>query len=527
MGVVVHRLFLVGVVALAAVLAGCARNDLSSRTAFAFVLLAEGADGAPVAMVRTIAEGASACPLLEPASGAPRQLTERSRPPIGGFDEVLVCEAVYPVGVPAKIEVNGKRFALPVARLDTPRRVALFGDTGCDDSHKKPVQECDSLHTTSWPFAELARDVDIQAPDLFIHVGDYNYRGTPLSLVLPPAATGYARDLKVDVYDVGDIDEGPALRSAGPAYWSQNVPGSPQIDNWPAWRDDFFAPAHRLLTAAPWVFTRGNHELCSRAGPGWFYLLDMGSALLGPGKQQASCPPQLPPEWRSGAWPGLPAAPFAGRPFPNPTTAPARLKLGGLNLIVVDSSNAADAFAYNVDLYEAQYRSVANLLADVTPSWIVTHRPIWGVVMKEHGRPVPGEAYGFINVTQQIAVSEAFPAGLPDHVTAIFTGHTHRFQAIGFQGRRPPHIVVGTGGVELHDVMPAPAPDAPLRPVAVPNLAGADAFVVGLKAFGMLVIEPGRGGAWSGYLMSTRRQIMATCDSAAAKQPGQSVCALK
>lgn len=522
-----RRACLIGVLALSAWLTACTLRPTHWGDAFAFVLLGEGADGATIAMVRTVAERATACPLLEPASGAPQQLTERARPQTGGFDEVMVCEARYPVGTAASVVVNGKRFALPVVSLDMPRRVALFGDTGCDDSHKKSVQECDSLHTKSWPFAELARDVDVQAPDLFIHVGDYNYRGTPMSFVLPSAATGYARDLKVDVYDVGDIDEGPAPRTAGPAYWSQNVAGSPAIDHWLAWRDDFFAPAHRLLPAAPWVFIRGNHELCSRAGPGWFYLLDAGSTLLGPGKQQAACPPQLPPEWRPGAWPRLPAAPFAGRPFPNPTTAPSRLKLGGLNLIVVDSSNAADAFTYNLDLYTAQYRTVAAWLADRTPTWIVTHRPLWAVVSTEHGQAAPNEPYGLTNVTQQAALARTFPAGLPAHVTAIFTGHTHRFQAIGFQDRRPPHVVVGTGGIELHDVVPKPTPDDPLRPVRVPNLAGADGYVVGLKEFGMLVIEPQRDGAWTGFLMGLRRKVMATCDSANAKKPGQSVCALE
>ena len=518
---------LVGVLLLSTLLQGCVPREMQSSAAFAFVLLGEGADGAPVPMVRTIAEGISACPSLESGSGPLQPLTERTRPQSGGFDKVLVCEARYPVGVATSVVLNGKRFQLPAVSLDMPRRVVLFGDTGCDDSHTKSVQECDSLHTKSWPFAELARDVDVEAPDLFIHVGDYNYRGTPMSLVLPPAATGYARDFKVDVYDVGDIDEGPAPRSAGPAYWSQNVPGSPHIDNWSTWRDDFFAPAHRLLPLAPWVFARGNHELCSRAGPGWFYLLDAGSTLLGPGKQQVDCPAQLPPEWQAGAWPRLPAEPFAGKPFPNPTTVPARLRLGGLNLIVVDSSNAADAFVYNLELYSAQYRTIAGLLADRTPTWVVTHRPLWAVVAKEHGQAAPGEPYGFINVTQQAALANAFPAGLPAHVTAIVTGHTHRFQAIGFQGRRPPHVVVGTGGIELHDVVPKPSSDDPLRPVRVPNLAGADGYVVGLKEFGMLVIEPRRTGAWTGFLMGLKREIMATCDSSAATQPGQSVCALK
>lgn len=512
--------------AVLAMLAGCSERSTPSGVAFAFVLLGEGADGTPVPMVRTIAEGATACPQLVPASGAPRQLTERSRPSSGGFDEVLVCEGRYPLGLAATVVVNGQRFALPSVSLGRPRRVMVFGDSGCDDSHKKPLQECDSLHSTTWPFAELAREADIAAPDLFVHVGDYNYRGTPSRIVFPPGATGYARDLAVEVYDVGDVDEGPAPRAEKLAYWSQNVPGSPQPDGWPAWRDDFFAPAHRLLPMAPWVFSRGNHELCSRAGPGWFYLLDAGSALLGPGKQQAACPPQLPADWRPGAWPPPPAEPFTRHPFPNPTTAPMRLTLGGLTLIVIDSSTAADAFAGNVAVHTAHYRDVARLLAEPTPTWLVTHRPIWAVVMQEHGQPAPNAPYGFINVTQQKAVASVFPRGLPAHVTALLAGHTHRFQAIGFQGRRPPQVVVGTGGVELHPVTPQPSPADPLRPVPVPNLDGVDASVVGLKDFGMLVIEPREDGAWTGFLMALERKILATCDSEAARRPGRSVCSL-
>jgi hypothetical protein len=518
---------LAGVLALSAMVSGCAERATPSGAAFAFVLLGEGADGVPVPMVRTIAEGATACPRLEVASRAPTPLTERSRPPSGGFDDVLVCEARYPVGLAASVVVNGRRLLLPAVSLSRPRRVMVLGDSGCDDSHKKPLQECDSLHSTSWPFAELAREADIAAPDLFVHVGDYNYRGTPQSIKLPPSVTGYAQDLEVDVYDVGDIDEGPSPRAVKLDYWSQNVPGSPHRDSWPAWRDDFFAPAHRLLPMAPWVFTRGNHELCSRAGPGWFYLLDSGSALLGPGKQQAACPPQLPDDWRPGAWPPQPAQPFARHSFPNPTTPPARLKLGELNLIVVDSSTAADAFPDNVALHTEQYRAVAHLLADRTPTWIVTHRPIWGVVLKEHGQPAPDAPYGFINITQQKAVASVFPDGLPAHVTALLAGHTHRFQAIGFQGRRPPQIIVGTGGVELHDVTPQPSPDDPLRPVPVPNLDGVDAWVVGLKDFGMLVIEPRSDGTWTGFLMTLKRRILATCDSQAGRRRGLSVCALR
>ena len=44
------------------------------------------------------------------------------------------------------------------------------------------------------------------------------------------------------------------------------------------------------LAAAPFLYARGNHELCSRAGPGWFYFLDASTKL--DGGTQLSCPPQ-------------------------------------------------------------------------------------------------------------------------------------------------------------------------------------------------------------------------------------------
>ena len=56
-----RRAVLVGVLLLSALLPGCVPREMQSSAAFAFVLLGEGADGAPVPMVRTIAEGISAC----------------------------------------------------------------------------------------------------------------------------------------------------------------------------------------------------------------------------------------------------------------------------------------------------------------------------------------------------------------------------------------------------------------------------------------------------------------------------------
>ncbi|MCA0305491.1 MAG: metallophosphoesterase, partial [Proteobacteria bacterium] len=327
--------------------------------------------------------------------------------------------------------------------------------------------------------------------------------------------TGFSGPLKVEVFDTGDLDDADETPSIpiGPGYFSQNVPGSPRPDNWADWRDDFFVPAARLLTAAPWVFTRGNHELCSRAGPGWFYLLDTASPLLGAGRRADACPPQLPPGWQPGAWPPF-ARPFQGLPFPTEPTLPWRLRLGGLNLIVLDSSDAGDQEIYSPQHYEAIFRRVAAMLAeDDTPTWLVTHRPIWGVVRKSKGIADPGAPYAFINVTQQQAVATVFPKGMPAHVGAIVSGHMHRFQAIGFDGRRPPQLAIGNGGMELSQTFPVPSREHPRAPIGVPAFDGLTGWVVGLSDFGALDVTLQPGGAWTGRLFSPSGATLATCDS--------------
>jgi hypothetical protein len=501
--------------------------------AFAFVLLGEGADGQPMPMVRTVVEGGTSCPVLRDAAGATLStLTPRQRPEGGQFDQVLACEARYPVGQAGNVQIAGRRIDLPVVARGTPRRIVLLGDSGCRGQAERKPQSCvGDGYDKMWPFGTISSEGAQDQPGLIVHVGDYNYRGTPRSMVLPKSATGYAQDLRVNVFDTGDLDDEddePAI-PIGRAYWSQNMQGSPIPDNWANWRDDFFIPSSRLLVAAPWILNRGNHELCSRAGPGWFYLLDSGSPLLGPGRRQNACPPQTPAGWQPGAWPKPPALPFAGQAFPTAPTPPVRLRLGALNIIAVDSSYVGDAALYGLEHYVAQYRSVAAMLAeDTTPAWIVTHRPIWGVVKKDHGSPAGNAPYGFINITQQTALATVFPSGLPSHLAVVIAGHMHRFQATGFGSRHPPQLVVGTGGMELSKVHPAPSPDDPKRPIRVPDFAGTVGFVVGLSDFGAMVMTVGKRGAWTSVLQGTTGETLATCDSTwPGQDSGRSVYALR
>ncbi len=153
----------------------------------------------------------------------------------------LVCSASLPAQV-RRVSIAGADLVLPIA---DPQRILVLGDTGCRIKGSA-VQSCND--PKQWPFARLAASAAKLKPDLVIHVGDYLYR-----------------------------------ENACPAD-NAGCQGTPFGDNWPTWAADFFAPATPLLAAAPWVFVRGNHEDCQRAGPGWTRLLatapfDTGCAL--------------------------------------------------------------------------------------------------------------------------------------------------------------------------------------------------------------------------------------------------------
>ena len=283
------------------------------------------------------------------------------------------------------------------------------------------------------------------------------------------------------------------------------------------------------MKTAPWLFVRGNHELCSRAGPGWFYLLDPASALLGGARDQESCPPQTPAGWQPGAWPKPPALPFEGQPFPVRISPPMRLKLGELDIISHRFGQRRRCLPLQprrlCRAVPAGRRHPGRATADLAghPSAVL------GRGEKDPGRCRPAsEPYGFINVTQQAALAKAFPNGLPSNVTAVLSGHMHRFQAIGFGDRRPPQLIVGTAGIVLSHVQPAPPSPDDKRPILVPKLDGIDAEVVGLMDHGAMVLEPGKAGAWIGAMVSETGRVLATCDSSWPRQSrSRSVCRLQ
>jgi len=178
--------------------------------------------------------------------------------------------------------------------------------------------------------------------------------------------------------------------------------GTPIGDSWEAWNADFFTPAAALLGSAPWVLARGNHENCSRSWRGWFYYLDPRP------------------------WTGTVCEAFS---------PPYTVKLGTFELVVFDSSAVvAEKNEQQVRTFTAQLASL-----DVTHAWLIDHHPFWLLTADSTGRPQP----------QTPALQDAWRDASPQGIDLVVSGHVHLFEALAFEDKRPPQIVVGTGGTLL------------------------------------------------------------------------------
>jgi hypothetical protein len=242
--------------------------------------------------------------------------------------------------------------------------------------------------------------------------------------------------------------------------------GSPWGDNWTTWGADFFTPAAPLLDAAPWVMARGNHEDCVRGGPGWFALLDGAPA-------PAACPAE---------------------------SAPMVVDLGGLELYVLDSSGTDDratpagpvaAFARQLDSLKAH--------PPAEPAWILTHRPVWGLVPVVNAGPL-GPLEVSINATEQAAIRGRDLSG----VQMVLSGHIHHFASFDFRGPRPAQLIVGTGG----DV--GEPGDTPRFLDGEVDIDGMSAHRFGFDRYGFLVLDR-EGAGWRGLFYNVHDQPIAAC----------------
>lgn len=338
-----------------------------SKLEAAYVVL-----GPQGAVARAILSDATGCPTIT-IDGAPQPMSVRA-PPDAMFP-VLVCETQIPATAVSAALANTP-LPLPKKTLSS---IAAFGDTGCrlkarkmpagskgadDDEDRGKFQDCNI--PSRWPFAQLAAGVTAAKPDLVIHVGDYLYRES----ACPPGDGGCAR--------------------------------SPHGDDWPSWKADFFAPAAPALLAAPWIMVRGNHEICSRAGAGYFRLLDPAPAQAPP-----SCIDLI-------------------RHF--------TVTVADQAFIVLDSSNAADSCPCDPAPYAAEFAA----MRPPPGAWLLTHRPVWGF----------GSRHRTLNASLQQALA-AWNGRLPDGIALILAGHIHIAEVLSFADKRTPQFVLGTGGTLL------------------------------------------------------------------------------
>lgn len=467
----------------------------------AYVLLAESPAGSTVAFARVIVDSKQDCPALIGKGKERIKMKPRRNP--HGFP-VKVCEARYPFGRSLSVEGGPQ---LPKV-TEAPARIAVLGDSGC-----KPKDQAGcGLDDPQWPLPTLAKAAAASHPDLVLHVGDYNYRGTPSGF----KATVDGQEVQRWYYDAGDGAEPSELCGLPGPYYSQNSTGNKDADSWDAWWLDFFQPAAPLLAAAPWVFTRGNHELCSHGGPGWFYFLDASSDLPEGGGRQLSCPSQ------DGEGPALPHLQLV---------EPQVLHLGELDLLVLDSANACDQLPGLVDVYQRQLTAATKRLRG-KKAWLMSHRPIWGVADDAEplygcdGKPQAGPAmpYAEMNQTLQCALQGEAGEALLRKLDQLLVGHMHRFEALSFAApsHRPPTLVVGNSGI-------AEDPEPPTGAFAQ-TVDGAPALGFSLAQFGYLELTRGSHGAWQGAVVAVNpadwSPFLAPCATAAAADQALCVKAL-
>lgn len=311
--------------------------------------------------------------------GREAPMTPRAQP--GDAFPVTVCALAIPRGAESAA-IDGRPLSLPPQRVD---KILVMGDTGC--RLKGPfLQDCNSIK--SWPF-RLAADTAAEfSPDLVIHVGDYYYRESPC----------------------------PAMR--------KGCAGSPYGDNWESWKADFFDPGATLLRAAPWVFVRGNHELCERGGRGWTRALEPWPMAV-----DGSCQRQ---------------------------EQPYSVDLGGLTLVVLDVVAAEDRVA---DIEQARFfkTQLAAASAIEGPVWYAFHKPIFSLI-----RIAGGEKTG-----DNKTLAEAARNALPTNVQAILSGHLHTFQVASYADDYPAQFVVGNGGDTMDLFVPPKFDGLTINGVAV------------------------------------------------------------
>jgi len=459
-----------------------AATSASSKQHYAnYVILGQAPNGENIAIARTVIDEAVLCPTVSILGNNENLIPMVTRDNPNHFS-VVVCEALISFDTAYQVNFSDKSIALAIAKSD-PKNIQVFGDTGCKKAKPGKKSGC-AIGSPAEPFKSLADSGASEKPDMVIHVGDYNYRGTSGdSYFTEKDARGQVQQIKQWPYDAGDgSTQGQHCGQApGTPFYSQSALNSNYPDIWRNWHDDVLKPAKKLMAAAPWVVTRGNNELCSRAGAGYFYFMDPNTNLV-VGSQQISCPS---PDVSKDA-------------IENTVQLPSyKLSFTELDIVVIDSANACDSYSDSpfTPIYEKVFQEVQQLVSD-KPTWLMGHRPIWGVTEYYTDGSTgcsKNNQYGCVNQMMQAAIKKLPSQTLPSSIKLVLAGHMHRFQSVSFGSEtRPPQLVIGSSGVALDSSPPNGALNSPIDGLEAKVLTTKDKiYYNGTKydAFGYLRVE--------------------------------------
>lgn len=354
---------------------------------------------------------------------------------------VTSCELPLPAGT-RRATLDGHAFPLAPARI---ARMIVIGDTGCRAKQSdNAFQACDDAD--AWPFAQIAARAAAWQPDLVIHLGDVHYRESPC----PASMAGCTN--------------------------------SPWGYGWDTWRADFFDPARPLLQAAPWVFVRGNHESCARAGQGWFRFLDAE-----PWTAVRSC--------------NDPANDSAGD-----FSAPRAVALTPeTQLIVFDSAKAAGV-AYaptqtDFQTYQAQFRLVDDLVQQTAHNFFLSHHPVLALAPGRAGQPPKPGNPALQSVMHAVHPGRLFAPG----IDLAMHGHEHVFEALSFASDHPATYGLGNSGTMGEGQLPTTLPNG-----VAPAPGAVIADFVTRDGVGFATLEETSAG-WRMTEYSLQGQAVVTC----------------
>jgi Calcineurin-like phosphoesterase len=344
------------------------------------------------AMLRSISSDPT-CPKARWDNGSETTLQVRSRPVslpprpdqvqperIDTDFPVWVCETPWPSNATA-VQVDGKHLQGP---QEAYQKILILGDSGCRlKATENAFQDCHD--PKAWPFPALTKLAARLQPDLVMHMGDLHYRESPC----PAHQSGCA--------------------------------DSPWGYGWTAWRADFFEPAQPLMQV-PWIWVRGNHESCLRAGQGWMRFLDPR-----PFQPVLSCDdPQHDAQ-----------ADF---------TPPYVVALNDLTRVwVFDSSRASGKTPPQGDAVAASHLAQLSALQSAPASAFnvfVSHHPHDGLIGTAQGTTRAAGTAGL-----QSVLRAAFgPSMLPDQFQLTLHGHLHVFEALVAEPGHASTVILGNSG---------------------------------------------------------------------------------